>query len=264
MGSINKLPEAVTAISFSADGKLLAAGDVNHTPDNVDWRFGTLAVWDVATGKRLWTVRTRRGTVTAVPFSPDGASIAAAYEDGTVVLYDVGNGQVERTLRTEGGGFFTFQTDAFSYGGKLLATGTWAGIVQLWNPANGQQVGRPTLVAAAPVASLDFAPADATFATAGGSDGLARLWTTATQRQFGATFPGRPGNWGNAVHTPDGSKLIVVYQDGAGDIWPTTTEALEAHACTVAGRNFTRTEWRQFVGGRYRTTCPGQPAVSGA
>ena len=41
MGSINKLREAVTALAFSPDGSLVAAGDVNHTPGAVPWRYGT-------------------------------------------------------------------------------------------------------------------------------------------------------------------------------------------------------------------------------
>ncbi len=260
LGSINKLPETVTAISFSADGTLVAAGDVNHTPGTAN-PLATVAVWEAATGKRLWTARTKRIGVAALPFAPGGATIAAAFEDGTVALLDARDGRVERTLRPEGAGPFTFQTDAYSHDGALLATGTLAGIAQLWSPNDGRQIGHPTLVAAAPVASLDFAPSDETFATAGGSDGLAKLWTTATQQQFGATFPGPPGNWGNAVHTPDGSKLIVVYQDGTGDIWPTAVQNWEDHACAVAGRNLTREEWARSVSGHaYTRTCPNLPS----
>ena len=63
-------------------------------------------------------------------------------------------------------------------------------------------MGKETLVASAPVASIAFDPKDAIFATAGGSDGLAKLWDTKTLQQFGATFPGDPGQWGNAEFTP--------------------------------------------------------------
>jgi WD40 repeat protein len=261
LGSVNSLPESVTAISFSADGTRVAAGDVNHTPGATANPLATVAVWDAATGKRLWTVRTQRIGVGALPFSPDGTMIAPTFGDGTVSLLDARDGRVERTLKPEGAGPFTFQSDAFSHDGKVLATGTWAGIVQLWNPHSGQEIGHPTLVEPAPVASIDFAPSDETFATAGGSDGLAKLWTTATQQQFGATFPGSPNHWTNAVHTPDGSSLIVVYDDGTGDIWPVDVQNWEDHACALAGRNLTREEWARFVSGHaYARTCPSLPA----
>ena len=73
------------------------------------------------------------------------------------------------------------------------------------------------------------------------------------------TFPGDPGQWGDAQYTPDGSKLIVVYQDGTGFVWPVSLRAWEGHACAVAGRNFTREEWSRFVGNTYSTVCAGRP-----
>ena len=57
LGSINKQPEAVTTVAFSPDGRRVAAGDVNHTPGITPYRFGTVAVWDVATGKLVWKVQ---------------------------------------------------------------------------------------------------------------------------------------------------------------------------------------------------------------
>ena len=256
--SINKQPEAVTTTAFSPDGHLVAAGDINHTPGYTPYRFGSVAVWDTS-GRRLW-MTTNRGWISTVAFSPDGTSIAAAREDGAVLVYDARTGRLERTLRTEGATGLTFQTAAFAPDGRTLATGSWAGIMQLWDPATGAQIGHPTLVAASAVASIAFAPAGDTFATTGTSDGLAKLWTTKTRQQFGATFPGNPGQWGSARYTPDGSKLIVVYQDGKGFVWPVSRPAWEDHACAVAGRNLTREEWSRFVGGRrYVNVCPGLP-----
>jgi len=260
--SQNKQPEAVIAAGVSSDGRLVVAGDVNHTPGNTPYRFGSVAVWDAGSGRLLWKTTSKRGTVTAVAFSPDGTLVAAGYENGEVVLYEAATGQPRRTLLPEGGGGPSFETLAFAPDGTL-ATGTWAGIVQLWNPATGKQIGHPTLVTPSPVASLSFDPKGDVFSTTGGSDGTAKLWTTKTQQQFGATFPGDPGHWGNAVYTPSGSKLIVFYEDGTGFVWPTSVDAWKSHACAVAGRNFTPEEWRRFVSGHsYAKTCPGLPKAS--
>jgi WD40 repeat protein len=260
LGSVNGEPESVTAVAFSPDGALLAAGDVNHTPGNTPWRYGTIAVWDVNSGELLWKKSTKLGWVNAVPFSPDGKTIAAAREDGLILLYDARTGRLVRTLRLEGGGGFSYETAAFSSDGTL-ATGSWAGIVQLWNPATGEELGHPTLVAAAPVVGLAFDPTGRTFATAGGQDGLAKLWTTNTQQQYGSSFVSQLTDWGNVAYTPDGSKLIVVFREnGRGFVWPTSAEAWERHACAVAGRNLTREEWSRFVTGRsYSKTCPDLP-----
>jgi WD40 repeat protein len=253
--STNGQPETVTDVAVSSDGRLLAAGDVDHTPASVPFRFGTTAVWDVRSGRLLWKATSRKGWITSVAFSPDGELLSAGREDGRALVYDARTGRLEHHFKLDGGGPFEPTIVAFDPDGTLT-TGTWAGIVQRWDPRGGVQIGQPTLVAAAPVASISFDPSGATFATAGGSDGLAKLWDTETLQQFGATFPGDPGQWGNAQLTPDGSSLVVVYADGTGFVWPTSVRAWEQHACAVAGRNFTPEEWRRFVGSRsYSRVC---------
>ncbi len=261
MGPVTKHPEVVTTLAFSPDGSLLAAGDVNHTAFVVPWRYGTAAVWDVSTGRPLWKVRSKRGWVTTVAFSADGKTVAAADESDIVALYGARSGRRSRVITAEGASGGT-ATVAFAPDGTV-ATGTWTGIVQLWDPRTGREVGKPTQAAAAPVSSIDFSPSGATFATTGGSDGIAKVWTTSTLQQFGSNLPGSKPFWGAARFTPDGRNLVVVWQDGTGTVWPTSTAAQAARACVVAGRNFTKSEWHQYVGGSYRTTCPGQPAVSG-
>jgi WD40 repeat protein/DNA-binding SARP family transcriptional activator len=257
--SINEQPEAVTTTAFSPDGHLVAAGDINHLPGYGRYRLGSVAVWDTS-GRRLWMTTNHVGWISTVVFSPNGRSIAAVREDGAVLVYESRTGRLQRTLHTEGATGLTFETAAFAPDGRTLTTGSWAGTVQLWDPATGAQIGHPTVVAASPVASIAFAPAGDTFATTGTSDGLAKLWTAKTRQQFGAAFPGNPGQWGSARYTPDGSKLIVVYQDGKGFVWPVSGRAWADHACAVAGRNLTREEWSRFVGGRrYRHACPGVP-----
>jgi len=86
-------------------------------------------------------------------------------------------------------------------------------------------VGHAVLAEAAPVASIDVSPDGTTFATSGGSSGDLKIWDDSSLQQFGATFAGTAGLWGNAVYTPDGSSLIVVYADGSGAVWPVSPKA---------------------------------------
>ena len=43
-------------------------------------------------------------------------------------------------------------------------------------------------------------------------------------------------------------------------VWNLDPATMAAAACTVAGRNLTRTEWATYLGEeRYRRTCPAYP-----
>jgi WD40 repeat protein len=143
---------------------------------------------------------------------------------------------------------------AFTSDGSLL-TGSFQGLVQRWR-LNGDEIGRPIRAASGPVAAITVAPGGATFATSSLTEGVVRLWRTATLEQFGAQLPGPPYVLTNVTFTPDGSGLVVLYHTGQGMLWPMTDAAWRRHACSVAGRNMSRLEWAQFVGSRaYARTC---------
>jgi hypothetical protein len=87
------------------------------------------------------------------------------------------------------------------------------------------------------------------------------IWDEHSLQQFGATFPGGAGQWGNAQYTPDGSNIVVVYSDGSAAVWPVSVRGWMDHACSVARRNFTQEEWSRFVPNQpYQRTCPSLPS----
>jgi WD40 repeat protein/DNA-binding SARP family transcriptional activator/energy-coupling factor transporter ATP-binding protein EcfA2 len=253
--SLTGLPEAVQAIAFGRGGTLLAASDINHTrgtgpPD------GHVAVWRTSTGGLLAPPRNLGQAGDSIAFSRDGHALAVGLDQGPTLILDATSGRVRQTLHPFGGADNLGVTAlAFTPDGKL-ATGSWAGIVQLWNLGSGHALGHPVLVAAGPVASISFDPSGSRFATSA-SDGSTKLWFTDTLQQEGSDLQGRPGTWGNAAFSRDGGKLIAIYDDGQGFEWPATPDAWKQHACAVAGRNLTREEWARFVTGhRYAPVCP--------
>jgi WD40 repeat protein len=247
----------VQAVAFASNGNLLAASDNEQTPTAPGPPTGRLAIWRTSTGELLRPLRELGQPGDAIAFSRNGRELAVGLDLGPVWILNPFTGRKLRTLvpistRDQ----FATKALAFAPNGTL-ATGSYAGIVQLWNPTSGRALAHPVLVAAAPVSSIAFDPSGRRFATTDGSAGSAKLWFTSTLQQEGSDLQGDPGQWGNAVFSPDGRSLLVLYADGRGLRWPTAVGAWEQHACSVAGRNFTREEWSRFVSGyNYTRVCP--------
>jgi WD40 repeat protein len=167
---------------------------------------------------------------------------------------------VQRTLTVQEGSPSAVFTTIFAADGTLL-TGSWDGIVQRWNTLTGLQVSPPTLTEEAPVSGLALSPDGTRFATTGGSSGDLKVWDLHARQQIGSTLPGTAGMWGNAAYTPDGAKLVVVYLDTTGELWPVSVSAWMDHACAVAHRNLSEEEWSRFVPSHpYTRTCPQYPS----
>src|SRR5919198_1757712 len=96
------LSEAVQAVAFSSDGRLLAAVDLTH-PNAPGPPDGRLAIWRVGSGQLSTRRRDLGQPGTAVAFSRDGSALAVAVDDGTVLIVDPSTGRVRRILHPSAG-----------------------------------------------------------------------------------------------------------------------------------------------------------------
>jgi WD40 repeat protein len=137
------LPTVATAIAFSPDGRLIAAGSSGiggelPLPGQVD-------VWERETGERRHTLMGKaavqpgenRCAVTSVAFSPDSRRLAWADSEGTVRVRDLPSGAEAFTLSGHTG---WVRAVAFSPRGDRLASGGDDGSVCLWDLATGQRI----------------------------------------------------------------------------------------------------------------------------
>ena len=81
-------------LTYSPDGKLLAAGD----------RHGAVRLFDAQTGEVKQVLEAHRGVVRGIAFLRDGQTLVSGSEDKTVKLWDVQTGRLRRTLRRHRGG----------------------------------------------------------------------------------------------------------------------------------------------------------------
>jgi WD40 repeat protein/DNA-binding SARP family transcriptional activator len=252
--------EAIQSLAFSPDGQLLAASDkaqttsLGHTSTAL---VATLAIWRVANGGTVMPPTDLGGGNSVngsdvVAFSPDGRRVAASLLTGGVRIYDPLGGELMRTLPDPGDDAISL---AFGPRG-MLAEGTLGGWVELWNPLTGRRTAPPLQADSVAITAVAFDPTGRRFATAGSGDGTVKLWFTSGLQQEGPRLPADPGATSAAAFEPGGRDLLVVDDHGGAFAWPASLGTWQHEACALAGRNLTRAEWAQFVGGPpYTAVC---------
>lgn len=128
---LREFDDQITALAASPDAKQLAVA-VHTTVRGVS---NKIVVLDAHSSDRLFSLSVLKKPATAMAFSPDGGTLAVAY-NGAVQLWDVRGLELVRTIT----GFERPLTClCFAPDGKRLAGGTPDGHVWVWNTESGRQ-----------------------------------------------------------------------------------------------------------------------------
>lgn len=245
--------------AFSHDGKTVASSG----------RFRGVALWDVATGKRvrdfpdtsdgpvafspdgkalaggnapvrLWDVATwkeiRRfkGNYDAIAFSADGKMIAGVADDRSIRVWDVETGKELRQWPLEN---YAFRV-AFCPRGKILATAEGKA-ARLWDVASGTEVRR--LEHKGDVIGVAYSVDGSVIAT-GSDDGALRLWSAESGKELRVLID-KQGVVAGVSFSHDG-KLLAARVGGEVRLWEVASwNALrrwQAHAGTYGSVSFSR------------------------
>lgn len=128
----------IHSLTFTAGGKKLVSGGRKE-----------IKVWDVesgrvTSGRQFFSSGANAPDVLSVDVSPDGSTIAAVKEDGTITTWRVADGRELKEIHTEKGRKLESGILAFGPDGNTLATAVADGQntypLKLWNVSNGDEI----------------------------------------------------------------------------------------------------------------------------
>jgi WD40 repeat protein len=178
--------------------------------------YGTIGLWDTATGKTLQTLECH-SVIETPAFSPDSKTFAGQDNKGTIHLWDVTSGKSLRRIDVKGGGWGL----AFSPDGKTLAA-TEGCSIHLWDVKTGKEhLGWPGH--RREVASVAFSEDGKTLAS-GGADGAVFLWRNLDGARPQLLANDLEGVF-NVAFAPGRPLLVGSGRNGVG-LWDTVTGKL--------------------------------------
>jgi WD40 repeat protein len=115
--------ESVNSVSWSPDGKRIAAGSFDKT----------VQVWDAADGSHVYTYPGHTDDVNVVAWSPDGKRIASASRDRIVQVWDAVGGSHVYTYQGHSDSVIAL---AWSPNSKRIVSAGDDGTAQVWDAAD--------------------------------------------------------------------------------------------------------------------------------
>ena len=210
----------------------------------------------------LWTLRSERPVgrprryspslgAWELSLSPDGRTLAVAADVG-IEIVDVASLRRRAILP----GTETVRSLArFTPDGRFLVGGSYKGWARLWSTDTWRPATRKLAGHTGEVTWGSVSPDGRMLAT-GSTDGTTRLFDLATQRPVGAPLPGPRDRQIAPVFTPDGAYLFVITDARRAYRWDIRPSSWARHACKIAGRRLTRTEWNDVLPERdYAPAC---------
>ena len=197
----------------------------------------------IATGNTLYR---HAGCGRTLALSPDRHRVVTAGCDNAAIVFDIPSGQVLQRL--EGDEHDSIWSVAFSPDGLLVATGSDAGKVRIWNLETGQQVilkGHSR-----PVRAVKFSP-DQRLLVSASEDWTATVWRLPEGR--GTWLEGHDGPVMSADFNHDGSRVVTTSADGMVRLWSEPWQkplALPGHEGTVFTAAFSPDGLRLATGGK--------------
>lgn len=247
------LADPVTALDWSADGKLIAearfgrvailsaetlmptatldgvAGKVTAlhfapgnrlvTASGIPGLYGQAIIWDLASGKPIREIRAHRDVLYDAELSPNGEFLATCSYDRKIILWNVATGEQVRSFDGHTGAVYDI---AFSPDGTALMSGSADDTCKVWQVATGERLdtlGQPLKE----VYSVSFNPAG-DLLTSVGADNRIRVWKFLS-KEMPVINPQLTARFAHEApvtqmrYSPEGQYIVTAAEDLSVKLW---------------------------------------------
>jgi len=183
---------SVSSCAFSPDGRNILSASADKT----------LKMWDVRTGKEIFTLKGHAGGVTSCAFSRNGKIIVSASHDKTLKIWDAESGKEINILK---GHTNSVNACVFSRNGKIIVSASDDHTLKIWDVKTGKEI-RTLKGHTNVVWDCCFSPDGHKIASTSW-DGTLKLWNTKNGRVINA-FGYQPYSYKSCAFSPDGKSIV--------------------------------------------------------
>ncbi|OFX83938.1 MAG: hypothetical protein A2W99_03730 [Bacteroidetes bacterium GWF2_33_16] len=223
----------IVALAVSSDSKFFVS--VSNDKTIRKWDLSTL------TSEVIMQIESK---VNAIKISPDNKNLAIGTQDGKIILWDIENKTISRTVFEEAKNAVTALS--FNHNGSWFASGDSKGNVKIWETKNYTLL--ETLEGhRSRIYDIDFSPDDQLVASSS-LDGTVRMWDCNNINNQPVVLTDHESWVLSIAFSPDGKRLITSSnQKERILVWSTNSDFMANDVKTFLERNMTIDEWNVFV-----------------